>query len=622
MEPWSELGIAATPDPGAIRRAYAARLKQCRPDDDPEGFARLRAAYQAALALAGRAEPAVATVAAAEPAISAPPPPEPPEPLAPEALAAARAIVGALDRREVAAAADDLTRALKAGLMPLALEMELADRLLLALVGLPGLSAPLLEDIGRRFGWLTADHQGPDGRGRAVEALQRRIAAERWLARLRANAASPGLYLGGEVAAAAHLLLGRGPVILSRVMPPHGLRRLLAELQAHFRWIGPNFDRERLAIVDRLAERPYPGVPLRAMSIGLWLLGLGWLIAATHLFTGPVLVAMLGTWRASRRALLGAVAASLLGMTLFCLPWTPIGDLPWSASFAPAVRVERAETVAIPLGDPGGGRLGPPPEWRGQMRLRYDDPPGPAEGTPDWLDAQRRLAAKGDTAAAVKLAAALIDASRGKAADAEAARWLRTALPASTDAILLLARLYSDGRLPLTDPGAVRNLYETAAATGDPAGELALARALAAGLGGPAEPARALALYVTAARAGSVEAAADVGECYLGAAGVARDIARSVAWLAAAAEAGDPGAMQQLGMLALGGQGVATDPGAAYRWLGLAVRHYREGDARLAGAKASLARAAARLRAADRSRIEAELTGWQPGPLRLPPETR
>ena len=39
---WAELGIEPTCDAAAIRRAYAARLKTIRLDEEPQRFARLR----------------------------------------------------------------------------------------------------------------------------------------------------------------------------------------------------------------------------------------------------------------------------------------------------------------------------------------------------------------------------------------------------------------------------------------------------------------------------------------------------------------------------------------------------------------------------------------------------
>lgn len=49
MSPFEWLGLADDADERTIKRAYAQRLRVTRPEDDPEGFQRLHAAYQAAL---------------------------------------------------------------------------------------------------------------------------------------------------------------------------------------------------------------------------------------------------------------------------------------------------------------------------------------------------------------------------------------------------------------------------------------------------------------------------------------------------------------------------------------------------------------------------------------------
>jgi hypothetical protein len=49
---WNELGISPTGDAGAIRRAYAQRLRIVQAADDDAAFQRLRAAYEQALAAA------------------------------------------------------------------------------------------------------------------------------------------------------------------------------------------------------------------------------------------------------------------------------------------------------------------------------------------------------------------------------------------------------------------------------------------------------------------------------------------------------------------------------------------------------------------------------------------
>jgi hypothetical protein len=88
---WQELGIPPSRDLRAIKLAYAARLKQVHPEDDPEGFQRLRAAYEWALKQAQRPAAAAKVQVVVRPApppqdaapqvnveFSPPPPPAPP----------------------------------------------------------------------------------------------------------------------------------------------------------------------------------------------------------------------------------------------------------------------------------------------------------------------------------------------------------------------------------------------------------------------------------------------------------------------------------------------------------------------------------------------------------------
>ena len=87
------LGLGPDADERAIKRAYAARLKTTRPDEDPEGFQRLNEAYQAALQWAKQrpARPAPSPVVdlvvdmTVAPSIEAPEPIREPAPEAEEA---------------------------------------------------------------------------------------------------------------------------------------------------------------------------------------------------------------------------------------------------------------------------------------------------------------------------------------------------------------------------------------------------------------------------------------------------------------------------------------------------------------------------------------------------------
>lgn len=80
---WATLGIPQTRDRDVVRRAYAARLRETNPEDDPQGFIELRAAYDAAMARARAPEPAY-TAPPAEALDEAPPPRDEPVPEADE----------------------------------------------------------------------------------------------------------------------------------------------------------------------------------------------------------------------------------------------------------------------------------------------------------------------------------------------------------------------------------------------------------------------------------------------------------------------------------------------------------------------------------------------------------
>jgi TPR repeat protein len=234
MSPWEVLGIAPTAEAGAIRKAYAARLKQTRPEDDPAGFARLRAAYEAALQMAPRIappqrpplpeakppEPKPETPAAAPPPAEAPklapipppllrpPMPEPPKlmpirpadrapdparrdqtadmallELPPAGQEATRNIVDALNRKANFEAARLLYAACEGNLLPLRTEFQLKDRLALALSADEELRTAQLQEIASRFGWysgmVTPSTQANSPQARLAARLDRELAAER-----------------------------------------------------------------------------------------------------------------------------------------------------------------------------------------------------------------------------------------------------------------------------------------------------------------------------------------------------------------------------------------------------------------------------------------------------------
>jgi hypothetical protein len=265
---WDELGIAPCDDQKAIRRAYAARLKQLDPDRDPEAFARLRRAFDWALNGAGAdrdAEPAESNSRAQSriepepdrvepeaehvPALHAEKTREPQ--LQPSARWADRddigdrALLAALDaalrRRDGNAATVLYYRAAATGALSLAGAPDVLERLLAVAVDDMTLAAAAFRQLVQTAG-LDASRSPLPVEAELRRRVLVRLAAEDWYDDLLATAQQRKGRVARRRRKIARLLLGR----IGRHWHPRvdktALRTWLAQYRTHEAWLGDRID--------------------------------------------------------------------------------------------------------------------------------------------------------------------------------------------------------------------------------------------------------------------------------------------------------------------------------------------------------------------------------------------
>ncbi len=180
MDPWSRLGIAATSDETAIRRAYAVLLKRTRPDVDPEGFRTLRTAFEAAQRWAAQNPAAVPTAKTIERTLPAEP--EIPAPLPPPRVVPDRAahhrIAAATEAGRFMEAAELWHDAVDDGTIGFQDEDALSAALARRVAANPAIDPSVLTRLIELMGWARSGQRY--GAADAIVELLARQAAEAW----------------------------------------------------------------------------------------------------------------------------------------------------------------------------------------------------------------------------------------------------------------------------------------------------------------------------------------------------------------------------------------------------------------------------------------------------------
>ena len=196
MSIWQTLDIAPTRDESEIRRAYARRLKACRPDRDPAGYQALREAFDEAKQWASNDvvfvedETLLTSGPEEHDAVVSLLPPEPVETLPETTVFYAPDAIQALASQLVATEMTGIIRLTKlwsavSGRGSLEQQQRFHQELASALAEAPGLSEGLLERVAGMLEWRLEDYDNSHIIPRHIQyALQNRL-RETELARAR-----------------------------------------------------------------------------------------------------------------------------------------------------------------------------------------------------------------------------------------------------------------------------------------------------------------------------------------------------------------------------------------------------------------------------------------------------